>query len=128
MTADLVTIEVIGTQEPVAVPTEFLHSIAHVVDSFVHAFSLCGLAEMTAEGSIVAARDDEQTGNHQAFCLRAFTVVLCGLEALVRIPGEAVEVQAVVPVSTSNERQPMRAKVIKHMVERDGEMFEERLL
>ena len=128
VTTNLVTVEVVGAKEPVTIPAEFLHGLTHVVDCLVHALSLCGLSEMTAEGGIVASRDDEQSGDHQALSLRALTVVLRGLEALVRIPGEAVEVQTVVPVGTPDERQAVWAEVVEDMIEGDGKMFEERLL
>ena len=78
----------------------------------VHGF----LGKLLAEGYIVLAGYYEQAGNHQAFSLAAFALVLGGLETLVRIPGEAVQVQTVVPVGSADERQLVWTQVVDNMV------------
>ena len=123
--ADLTAIEVVGAQIPLAVPAVLLHSLDHRVDSLLHALCLFSLANLLAEGDIVLACDDEKTCNHEALGLGALRDVLCGLERLVRIPREAVEVEAVVPVGTSDEWQHVRTEVLDDVIHRNLEVLEE---
>ena len=123
-----------------------LHGLAHLVYCLLHTVGFCEvvilgetsdsaftavcgfLGELLAERHIVLACNDEESGNHQALCLGAFSLVLCCLETLVRIPREAVEVEAVVPVGTSDEWQLVRTEVVDDMVHRNLQVLEETYL
>lgn len=112
--------EVVGAEESFSVPSVLLHGFAHLVYCLLHTVGFCEvvilgetsdsaftavcgfLGELLAERHIVLACNDKESGYHQALCLGAFSLVLCCLETLVRIPREAVEVEAVVPVGTSD--------------------------
>jgi len=94
----------------------FLYSLDHRIYSLLHTGSLVGLTDLLTECHIVLAGDYEETCDHQALSLRAFRHVLGGLEALIRIPREAVQVQTVVPVGTTNQRQHVRTKVVDDMI------------
>ena len=102
-----------------------LHSFDHCIDGLLHAFCFGCLANLLAEGDIVLAGDNEETCNHQALGLGALGDVLGGLEALVGIPREAVQVQTVVPVCTSDERQHVGTEVVDDVIHRDLEVLEE---
>ena len=105
-----------------------LDGVNHGVDGLLHASSFLGFANLLAQGNIVLARDDEQSGNHEALGLGALADVLGGLERLVGVPREAVEVQAVVPVGTANERQGVWAEVLDDVVHGHLQVLEERHL
>ena len=122
---DLTTIEVVGTEIPLTIPAMFLHSLDHRIDSLLHAGSLVGLTDLLTEGHIVLTSDYEETCNHQRLCLGALRHILSGLEALIGIPGEAVQVQTVVPVGTTNQRQHVRTEVLDDMIHRDLQVVEE---
>src|SRR5574344_163238 len=113
---NLIAIEVVGAEIPFTVPTVLLHSLVHTVDCLVHSVSLgieisntifcCILTTVgksATELNIFLTCDDEESGNHKRFCLSALTIVLGGLETLVGIPREAVEVETVIPVGTTYE-------------------------
>ena len=101
---NLTAIEVVGTEIPLTIPAMFLHSLNHRIDSLLHTLCFLGLAKFLAESDIVLASDDEETCNHETLSLRTLRDVLRGLETLVGIPREAVQVQTVVPVGATNER------------------------
>ena len=108
---------VICTQEPLSVPTVFPDRIHHFIDVFLCPVSLGITAQVTAKLHVVTTAEYEQTGNHKALGLAALGLVLGGLEALVGIIREAVQVHAVIPVGTSYQRQSVRTKVVDHMIE-----------
>ena len=105
-----------------------LHSLNHSIDSLLHAGSFVVLTDLLAQGDVVLTCDDEQTCNHQALCLGALAHVLSGLETLVGVPREAVEVQAVVPVGTAYQWQHVRTKILDDVVHRDFQVFKQRYL
>ena len=115
---------VIGPQEPFPVPSVHFDSFAHRVNVPLGPIRLSGSAQAPAEGYVVAAADYEQAGYHKRLGLRAFGFVLRGLERLVGIPAEAIEIQAVIPVRTTDERQAVRPEIVHHMVERYPQMLE----
>ena len=125
---NLVAEEVVCTQEPLTVPSILLYSFGHGISRFLHSLGLVFLADFLAECYIVLGGDNEEAGNHQRLSLRTFALVLCGLETLVRIPREAVQIEAVVPVGTADERQPVRTKILDNVIERHAQMLEERYL
>ena len=67
--------------------------------------------------------EGEQAGDEHGFG-DAARLVLRGLEGLARGVGEAVEVQAVVPVGAANQRQSMRAEALQCIGEAALEMAE----
>ena len=141
--AYLVAEEIVGTQEPFTVPSMLLHSLVHLIYRLLHALGFyqviflgksgylsfaavgCLLGKLLAEGDVILAGNNKQSGNHQALSLAAFALVLGGLEALVRVPGEAVQVQTVVPVGSADEWKLMRTQVVDNMVHRNLQVFEE---
>ena len=118
-----------------------LHSLIHTVNCLFHCVSLgievgntifCGIlatgGKSAAELNIFLTCDDKESGNHERLSLRALTIVLGGLEALIGIPREAIEVETVIPVGTTNERQCMGTEVVGDMFHRNLEVLEESLL
>ena len=142
----LVSEEIIGTEEPFSIPTMLLYGFVHRIHRLLHALGFCEiiflgkscycalmtvccfLGELLAESNVVLACYNKQTCNHQTLCLAAFTLILCSLETLVWIPGEAVEVETVVPVSSSDEWQLVRTEIIDDVIHRNLQMFEETYL
>ena len=109
--ADLRAEVVVGAQEPLAIPAVLVN----------HAIHLGGFAEIRGglgvqsaapgDGRQFAAGMDEQPGDEDR--LGDFAVLVGGgLEALPRRVGEAVQVQAVVPVGAANQRQAVRPKAV----------------
>ena len=80
----------------------------------------CGIlttgSKSAAELNIFLTCDDKESGNHERLSLRALTIVLGGLEALIGIPREAIEVETVIPVGTTNERKCVRTKIVGDML------------
>ena len=76
VTANLVAVEVVGTQIPLAIPAVLLHSLGHSVEVALGALGLIFLLHLLAKLHILLARKHKQTGNHQALSLGAFAVVL----------------------------------------------------
>ena len=138
--AYLAAIVVVGAEIPLAVPAVLLDGGYHGIDGLLHSCRLGGkklriesgefsilnlLCKCLAEGYVVFAGDYEEAGNHEALSLGALGDVLCGLEALVGIHREAVQVEAVVPVGTAYEWQGMRAEVVDDVIHRHAEVLEE---
>ena len=67
----------------------------------------------------IAAFGYEETGDHQRLGLAAFRLVLRGLERLIGIVGEAVQVEAVVPVGAADERKSVGTQVVGYVFEAD---------
>ena len=85
---DFVAVEVIGTQVPFSIPTMLLDGFDHLVDALLGTlgFVECLAAKGLAKFNILLAAEYEETCYHERFGLRAFGLVLGGLERLVRIP------------------------------------------
>ena len=83
---NLIAIEIVSAEIPLAIPAVLLHSLDHSVDSLLHALGLLGLTQFLAQGNVILTCYYEQTGNHEALGLGALGYVLGGLEALVWIP------------------------------------------
>ena len=143
ITTNLVAEEIVSAEEPFTVPSMLLHSLAHLIYSLLHALGFCQiiflckagyfallafhsfLGKLLAQSHIILAGNHEQTGYHQTLCLASFALVFGGLETLVRVPGEAVQVQTVVPVGSSDEWQLVWTQVVDNMVHRNLEVLEE---
>ena len=82
--------------------------------------------EMAAQFRIGAAVLHKHAGDEHAFGDRPFA--RSGhLEALAGVFGEAVEIEAVIPVGTADQRQPVRTQMLHRVVEAAAEMLHERL-
>ena len=125
MRADGASVEIVGTEEPVAVPAVLFHGLDHGIDMLHGAVGLGVKAEVAAQLGVVAAIDHELACNHKRLGLAAFGLVLSGLERFVGVVGEAVEVEAVVPVGAADEGQSVGAEVAHHVVEAHAQVFHE---
>ena len=67
-------------------------------------------------------------GNEDRFGHRALAAVLRGLEGLARRVGEAVEVQAVIPVGAADQRQAVRPEPLQRVAQAALQVIVERLL
>ena len=72
---------------------------------------------MSAGLFAVTDKDNEALGKQRACGVAACALVLGGREAVVRSPGEAVQVQTVVRVGSADERQRVWSQVVDHMVQ-----------
>ena len=126
--SDFPAIEIVGPEEPFPVPAKAPDRRLHRCDRFLHGGNLRGRgADAGEQLRIVPALHDEQAGNHQRFGLAARGLVLSGLEGLVGIVGEAVQIEAVVPVGPADARQAVRAEVAGDVVETDLQMLQQGL-
>ena len=67
--ANLVAIEVVGPQIPLAVPAVLLHSLNHCVDTLPGTVGLVLFSGFLAQLYVLLACKDEETGYHEAFGL-----------------------------------------------------------
>ena len=74
----------------------------------------------------MASAIDEQSCNHKTLRLRADDSVFRSLEGLVRIGRETVEVEAIIPIGSSDKRQPVRSEVVDDMVKTDTKVLHKR--
>ena len=143
ITTNLVAEEIVSAEEPFAVPAMLLHGFVHCIHRLLHALGFYEiiflgksgdsafmavrgfLGKLLAQRHVVLSGYYEESGYHQTLCLASFALVFGGLETLVRVPGEAVQVQTVVPVGSADEWKLMRTQVIDNMVHRNLQVFEE---
>ena len=126
--ADLAAEEIVGAQVPLPVPAVFFDCLDHFLHFGFGPKRFALKSEMTAKLCILAAAEDELPCYHQRLGLAAFALVLSGLERLVRVIGETVEVEAVIPVSPAYERKSMRSQMVQNMVEAHAQVFHKRKL
>ena len=93
------------------------HSLYHIINALLRTFSLLVVTSLAAQLYVVFACHDKKSCYHQRFRLRAFRIILRSLETLIGIPREAIEVQAVIPVGTTDKRQGMRTEIFHDMIE-----------
>ncbi len=113
--ADLIAECIVSAEEPVAVPAILKNSLVHLVD---FSLSSCGLFVETLElahFNIVLADSNKLTCDKYRFS-HAALIASGGLEGLAGSLGEAVEVEAVVPVSTTDEGETVRSEVVYNVV------------
>ena len=122
---DLFTKSVIGTKEPFAVPACGEDSLLHGFRSLVGPAFLCCVAQKLAEIAVFFRIFDKHACDEDGFCLVAF-IVGTGLEGFSRCVGEAVQVQAVVPVGAADERQAVRSEMLQRIIEGTSQMFHQR--
>ena len=127
MGTDLVAVIVVCPKEPLTVPAVLLHGFLHGFYSLFHAGG-GAVPYFFQQFRKVAAFGHKQACNHQGFGLGAFGLVLRGLERLVGIVGETVQIQAVVPVGPADERKPVRTQIICHVLEAYLQMVQHRHL
>ena len=121
--------EIVGAEEPFAVPAIALDGRFHRSDSRLHGGDLRSRrADASEQFRIVPAFHHEQAGDHQRFGQAALGLVFGGLERFVWIVRETVEIEAVVPVGAPDARQAVGTEVIGDMVETDLQVFQQRLL
>jgi hypothetical protein len=123
--ADLAAKVVISAQEPLAVPAMLENDGFHF-----GGFSQigCGFGVESAvlgDGGELAAGLHKEAGDEDRFGHLA-VLVGGGLEGLARRIGEAVEIEAVVPVGAADERQAVRPKALQGVVEAALQVLVER--
>ena len=101
---------VVGSQEPFSVPAVLPDGIFHVPDGLPDVGFLIDQAQPAAEVGVLAAVFHEHSRNEYGFRHGAFTGA-AGLEALAGFRGEAVQIQAVVPVRPADEGQAVGAQM-----------------
>ncbi len=115
--ADFVAVCVVSPHEPVTVPAVLEDSVVHDSDLVPRALCLGIIAEQLRELCVLLAVLDEHSGDKYRLCDRTLARSE-GLEGFARVLGEAVEVQAVIPVGTPDERQLVRSLVVHDIVKR----------
>ena len=128
MRADLARVGVIGAYEPFAVPAGGLDRLGDLSDFRADVGRLLGhvcvihageLAVVLDDVGVLAAIEYEHAADEHGF-RHAGVVVLHGLEALARSVGEAVEVQAVVPVGAVGAQQFRPVGVERGLARQEG--------
>ena len=117
---------IVGSEEPLAVPSVFQDGFLHGPDVLKAGIGLGSNAFAAADGLVGSAVFHEHAGDEDAFGNGAFARACC-LEAFARVLREAVQVEAVVPVGPADQRQLVRAKMGDGVVEAASEMLHQRL-
>ena len=123
--SDLIPVGIIGADEPFAIPACRLHAFDHAGLFFPYKGRLLRFADQLGDFRIVICHIDIHTGDKDALC-NASIIVGDSLEALPRCIREAVEVEAIVPVRTSDEWQAMRAAVRRSIMEGTAQVLVKR--
>ena len=116
---------VIGTDEPFSVPAGVIYRLFHGRYLLQHIVRLFRISQCAAELRVFPAVFDEHAGDEDRFRHRSLAGAE-GLEALARFFREAVEIQAVVPVRPSDERQRMRPEMGGREAEASAEVLHKR--
>ena len=117
---------IVGAAEPCSVPASRQRGLLHGLNALAGSGRFLIQMQVVAQFGVLPAILDEHTGDEHALGYR--TLAGAGdLKALTRVLGEAVQVQAVVPVGAANERQAVGAKVRNGEVEAAAQMFQQRL-
>ena len=124
--ADDIAEGIIGPAEPGTVPAGIQNSGFHGCNDSLTVSGFLFQPHVTADFSIGTAVFDKHAGNENAFSDRAFAGA-CGLEAFTRVFGKAVQIQAVVPVGTADQRQVVGTEVCDGIAETAAQMFHQRL-
>ena len=115
---------VVGSAEPCAVPARVQDGFLHLGCGFVCTGCLFGQTEVTEDSSIGSAVFDKHACDEHGLCDGPFAGT-GDLEALAGMCGEAVEVQAVVPVGPPDERQLVRPQMRDGIAEAAAKMLHE---
>ena len=97
---------VIGAKEPVTIPAGGKHCLVHGINCIFCLKSFLCVAIFFADGLKFPAVFYKHSCNENRFCHRTFRRT-SSLEWLPRLTGKAVQIQAVVPVCTADQRQFM---------------------
>ncbi len=124
--ADLLLECIVSAEEPFAVPAVLENCIVHLVDLSLCAVSLFVETLQAAHLDVILTDSNELTCNEDRFSLAALKAG-GSLEGLARSLGEAVEVEAVVPVSTTDEGETVRSEVGYNMIKGSLEVVDEGL-
>ena len=126
LAADGVAESIVGTAEPRAIPACSQDGLLHRVNALAGGGSLGVKAQMVAQLGVFVAVLNEHARNEHA--LRHRTLAGPGdLETLARVLGEAVQVQAVVPVRTPDERQTVGTQMGAGKVEAAAQVLHQGL-
>ena len=126
MRAHRIRVCIEGTDEPLTVPASGLDGLDHRGDFLIDGGSLLTKTDMTADICIFLSVLYEHAGDEDRFRDRTLGWT-GGLEALTRLLGEAVQVQTVVPVGATDQRQLVRSLMRDGEMEAPTEMLHERL-
>ena len=110
LAADGLTEGVVGAAEPCTVPAGGQRGLFHLRNGGAGVGGFVREVPVAAQVGVFLAVLDEHTGDENALRHRAFAGA-GDLEALARMLGEAVQVQAVVPVGAADEGQTVGAEV-----------------
>ena len=108
MRADLAAGVVVGAEKPGAIPAVVKNRLFHLVNGFFGQGSLFFQAYAAADFGVFSAVQNKHAGDEDGFRVRAFRGA-GGLEGFPGFRGKTVQVQAVVPVGTADERQTVGA-------------------
>ena len=126
LAADGLAEGVVGAAEPCTVPAGGQRGLFHLRNGGAGVGGFVREVPVAAQVGVFLAVFDEHTGDENALRHRAFAGA-GDLEALARILGEAVQVQAVVPVGAADEGQTVGAEVGAGEVEAAAQMLHQRL-
>ncbi len=112
---DLVAECIVCTKEPIAVPAVFENSLVHLVDLSLSSCSLFVETLELAHLNIVLTDSYKLTCDKYGLC-HAALIASGSLEGLTGSLGEAVEVEAVVPVCTTDEGKTVRSEMIDNVI------------
>ncbi len=125
--ADLLTEIVIGADEPLAIPTVLMDGLVHLLRFRAIAFRFVLMTAMLGNRRQFFSCEHEQARDKDRLGGLTF-FVRSGLERLAGCIGEAVQVEAVVPVGATDERQSMRPQAVYRVLEAALQVLVERLL
>ena len=116
---------IVSAKEPFSVPAGRTDSLVHLFDGFPGTGSLVRLILDLGELCILFAVLYEHTADEDRLRNRSLGRTE-GLEGFARMFGEAVEIQAVVPVCAPDQRQTVRPQMREREVKRSLQMLHER--
>ena len=116
---------IICTDKPFSVPACIQNCLIHGVDFFFSFISSGGIAYMTADFCKFFTIFYKHTGDKYRFGNRSFRWS-CSLERFSWFCGEAVQIQAVIPVCASDQRKFVRSEVSGCVFKRTAQMLIQR--
>ena len=123
--ANLLRGGVISTKEPFSIPASVKDCLVHFFNSFLCDSSVLFFSNTSADLCKLISVFYIHTCNKYRFCNWSLRWS-CGLEGFTRLIGKAVQVQTVVPVSTSDERKLVWSKMGAAVFEGTAEMLKKR--
>ena len=120
------TVGIVGAAEPLAVPTGGQRGVFHGGGFGAYLGSFLGATDLVQNFGKGVAVFDIHTGNKDALGNGSFAGT-GGLEAFARLLAETVQVQAVIPVGTPDQRQTVRTLVGAQIAEAAAQMLQQRL-